>query len=407
MKNRIVFVEANTTGTGMMAIKKAMNQGYEVLFLTKTPHIYSGLYEIGCNVIVINTNSFNDIKNYINNMLEETVGVMTTSDYYLESVARLNEFFGFVGNSYLAIKSCRNKGIFRSLSHSNNLYQPKFHIVESIDSLNDIFSAIQFPCVVKPTEDSGSNNVRLCFNRENVIEMTKKILDDKYTSRGQEKKNEVLIEEYIEGPEFSVEMFSWEGKSSCIGITEKRLTGYPYFVESSHVFPCSLSKEAQIEIEQTVKTALKLVNFRYGASHSEVKWTPKGCIIIEINPRLAGGMIPELIRYSTGIDLLEQQVLSSIGISPEINQIVYKKHAGIHFLTSNKSGNLSRIIGMEEISKLSNVEEIKINSEIGSFVEKPRNFSHRLGYIIISGKKYDEVDNLLKKLVKRVYIATS
>ena len=154
--------------------------------------------------------------------------------------------------------------------------------------------------MVKPADDSGSNNVRLCFSWEEVEQQTAKILQTNVMYAGKTSQT-VLLEEYIEGPEYSVEMFSWQGESICIGITEKRLTGFPYFVESGHVFPAVLPSDVKQEIEETVKQTLEAVNFQFGASHSAVKWTPKGCVMIETNARLAGGMIPELVCHLTGM----------------------------------------------------------------------------------------------------------
>lgn len=405
MKKNLLFVEANTTGTGMLAMKKAKDLGYKQIFLTRNASLYKGLSEVGCCVIELNTNSIDAIRQYIIQKEEEGIaGILTTSDYYLETVAELVQEFGLTGNSYQAIKCCRNKAMFREKLYSENILQPKFHIVESVDSIKNDYSTFQLPCVVKPADDSGSNNVRLCSTWKEVEKLTLKILTNKYNNRGQETANNVLLEEYIEGAEYSVEMFSWEGNSTCIGITEKRVTGFPYFVEFEHIFPSSLPKEVQKEIEWTVKRALQAVDFRFGASHSEVKWTPNGCVFIEINARLAGGMIPELIRHSTGIDLLRQQVLSSVGIAPDWREIEYLYHTGIHFLTSKSKGKLSRIIGVKEIRKLSSVEEVVVKAQIGQAVEPPENFSHRLGHVMVKGRTYEETVSFLEEATKKLDI---
>ncbi|EJR36426.1 MULTISPECIES: ATP-grasp domain-containing protein [Bacillus] len=405
MEKKLLFVEANTTGTGMLAIRKAKELGYEPIFLTQKKSLYHGLSDLECRVIELDTNSVDAIKHYIiHEKIEDIAGILTTSDYYLETVAELVQMFRLSGNTHQAIYYCRNKAMFREKLHLEKVLQPKFHIVQSIDSLQNIYSSIQFPCVVKPADDSGSNNVRLCSNWEEVEKIATKILANKYNARGQEKANMVLLEEYIEGPEYSVEMFSWEGNSICIGITEKQLTGFPYFVESGHIFPVELPKDVQSEIEQTVKCALQAVDFRFGASHSEVKWTSNGCVVIEVNARLAGGMIPELVRHSTGVDLLRQQVLSSVGVAPEWKEIEYMNYAGIHFLTAKKSGFLSTVKGIEEVRELSYIEELVVKAQVGQPVNPPENFSHRLGHVMVRGRTYEETVLFLEEVAKKLEI---
>ncbi|MBT2606023.1 ATP-grasp domain-containing protein [Bacillus sp. ISL-53] len=405
MKNKIVFVEANTTGTGMLAIKIALDLGFEAVLLTTNKNIYKGISGLGCRVIDINTNSIEAIKNcIIQENVEKIAGILTTSDFYLETVAELVEEFKLRGNKRHSIRICRNKATFRKKLSEKNILQPRFNILRSVNYLKILRSSIQTPCVVKPAEGSGSNDVRLCSSWEEIEYMTNKILKNKLNARGQEIQNTVLIEEFIEGPEYSVEMFSWEGHSICVGITEKRLTGFPYFVESGHIFPSSLPENVKLEIEQTVKRALQAVGFQFGASHSEIKWTPEGCVIIEINARLAGGMIPELIRYSTGVDLLKQQLLTSVSVAPDWKKIKHENYAGIHFLTSKKSGILTEIIGIDKVSRLSYVKEIVINNKIGQTVEKPENFSHRLGHVIVQGKTYDEVSEFLEEIEKNLEV---
>lgn len=405
MKKKLLFVESNTTGTGMLALQNAKKLGYEPLFLTKSVERYEGLPEVECSVKVINTNSIKGLKDFIADInIENIGGITTTSDYYLETVAKLNQEFGFLGNSYESIKTCRNKGSFRKSLNEFDIKQPKYQIIDSLFELNKFASTINFPCIVKPADDSGSNNVRYCSNFEEVEELTKTILANKYNNRGQKKAQMVLIEEYVEGIEYSVEMYTWAGTTQCIGITEKKVIGFPYFVERQHLFPADIPKDIQIEIEDTVKQALKAVDFQYGASHSEVKWTPKGCSVIEVNPRLAGGMIPELIRYSTGVDLIEKQVLGAIGVSPNWNEIEYLYHTGIRFFTAENSGKVSNIKGMNDISKHSNVVGLDLKITPGSIVKPPENFSHRLGHVMVKGTTYKEVASVLDEVNEKIEI---
>jgi biotin carboxylase len=117
--------------------------------------------------------------------------------------------------------------------------------------------------------------------------------------------------------------------------------------------------------------------------------------MIEINARLAGGMIPELVTHSTEIDLLKQQILQAVGSKPEWKTIHCKGYAGIHFLIVEEMGALSQICGAETVRTLAGVEDLQVKANIGQAVQPAKNFSHRLGHVIVRGETYQEtVDRL-------------
>src|SRR5690242_19838528 len=111
MRNRLMFVESNTTGTGMLALSKARTLGFSPLFLTNRPQRYRGLEQTGCPVLVCETNSIETLKKTIETHVEPNTicGVTTTSEFYLETVAQLAEAYTLAGNSPLAVATCRNK----------------------------------------------------------------------------------------------------------------------------------------------------------------------------------------------------------------------------------------------------------------------------------------------------------
>ncbi|MCR8643274.1 ATP-grasp domain-containing protein [Paenibacillus sp. N1-5-1-14] len=399
MKKKILFIEANTTGTGMLAIRKAVSLGYEPVFITRNPSTYAGLTEMNCRVIVADTNAVESIAMCVEEENPALVsGVMTTSDYYLEATAQIAEQLGLRSNTRETIAVCRNKARLREVLHGGKVGQPQFQVITSANQLVEIDASFPLPCVVKPADDSGSNHVRLCTTWSEVEELTVQILANQTNARGQETAHTVLLEQYVEGHEYSVEMFTWQGESTCLGITEKRVTGFPYFVESGHLFSAKLPPFIEQEIIDTVNCALQTVGYQYGASHTEVKWTGERCVLIEINARLAGGMIPELVRHATGIDLLEQQLLCALGVAPVLDEIERKDHAGIHFLIAKENGTLTDVSGLEEVRRIPGFKELAVKARVGQSVQLPQNFSHRLGHVIVTGPTYEETVRRLKEV---------
>ena len=112
------------------------------------------------------------------------------------------------------------------------------------------------------------------------------------------------MQEYIQGEEYSVESLSMVDEISVIGVTKKYLGDLPYFLETGHDFPAMLPAPLYSRIVKHVSMALKAVGFSWGAAHIELRVRDGIPYIIEINPRLAGGMIPKLVQEARGIDLM-------------------------------------------------------------------------------------------------------
>lgn len=277
MRKKLLFVESNTTGTGMILLNKTKIWGYDPVFLTQRPDVYVGLNETGCEIISCDTNSVTDLIQVIKSTFtsEEIAGIMTTSEYYLTIVSELTKIFGLPGNPPDVLSLCRNKYKTRLALSEANINQPKFRAVQTFEELEEEISKIGLPCVVKPTDESSSNDVRVCETKEEAVKQFHVIINKPYNARGQAPSKIVLVEEFLQYQEYSVEMFTWQGVSSCVGITEKHVKGYPYFIEYKHIFPARLTSDLEREITQTVSAALEAIGFVNGVTHTEIKWTKK------------------------------------------------------------------------------------------------------------------------------------
>lgn len=410
MKNVLVFLEANTTGSGMSALHKADLIGFHPVFLTQNPQRYIGLDQTKAEVIICDTNDLNAIQNVLLKHigLSQVCGITTTSDFYVELVAALSECPAvleqayFVGNPSHVLHTCRNKALTRACLAAASIQQPHFYVARSEAEVGSGLAQLGLPCIIKPVDDSGSNNVKLCNREEEVYELTRHILSIPRNVRGQPNQQAVLLEEYIEYREYSVEMFSIHGEATCIGITEKHLTGFPFFVEARHIFPAPLPVAAQEKIILTVQQALHAVGFQNGPTHTEIKWSmQQGCVILEINPRLAGGMIPTLIMHAANIDLLEQQIRLAANQSVSL-EVERRQVAGIQFLVADRNGVLTEIEGIHEAHGLPGIKEVRTTGRPGQQVRPPQNAYDRLGSVIAATETYEEIVRTLNQATRLI-----
>lgn len=407
MRNQLLFIESNTTGTGMLALTKAHALGFSPLFITSKPARYQGLEQTGCPTLVCETNALESLKRTLDTQVqpEDVCGITTTSEFYLETVALLAAAYGLAGNSPLAVERCRDKARTRLCLREADIGQPRFAVIYDLADIPSGLQVCGLPCVVKPVDDTGSNEVRYCQTRAQVEAQVARILAIQTNVRGQQTAHAVLLEEFLDAPEYSVETLTWQGQTTCVGITEKQLTGFPFFVESGHVFPAPLAPEALAGMTRAVDRALEALGITHGATHTEVKWTTRGCAIIEVNARLAGGMIPELIRHTTGRDLVEEQLMMATG-QPPGPAPAPSGYAGIAFLTANAPGILEAIRGGERVQAMEGIVQLELTAARGTCIAPPRSAYDRLGYVIACGQTYPEVTARLQQARETIEFVT-
>jgi cysteine synthase A len=379
----LLFVEANTSGTGVLALEVARRLGLVPVLLTNNPARYGDLGS--CEVLRCDTGSAAALRTAIKDRFrrDELVGLTTTSDFYVTAAAELAEWLGLPRNPVDAMRVCRDKSLLRARLREAGVPQPRFAVVRSSGEVRSAVRAVGLPCVVKPVDDSASNGVLLCRTANQATRHAAGLLSTTVNVRGLPTAAAVLVEEYLPGPELSVERFGAE----LVGITDKSVTGPPYFVEHRHLFPAVLPPAVAASVAAVTRRAVEAVGVTSGATHTEVKLTPTGPAVIEVNPRLAGGMIPALITHATGVDLLEQQLRAAAGLPTSLTP-QWRRHAGIQFLLASRPGRLSTVDGTQRAQRLA---EVTITAAPGAEVVPPRSGYDRLGHVIAHAPTQDEV----------------
>ncbi|MER5497672.1 ATP-grasp domain-containing protein [Streptomyces sp. NPDC002561] len=397
MPRHLAFVEANTTGTGMIALRTAREAGFVPVFLTSDATRYTGLDGTGAEVVLCDTNTPAALRAALDSLpVGSLAGITTTSEFYVPAVAQMALELGLPGNPPDAVRRARDKAQVRAALVAAGVPQPRFAVARTPDELDDAVSRVGLPCVVKPVDDSGSQLVRRCLTRAEVNEHADRVLAVRTNVRGQEAAGAVLLEEFLDAPEYSVETFSVAGEHTCVGITRKSVTSGPHFVETRHIYPAPLDDEQRTMLRRAATDALRALDIQNGPCHIEVKLTDTGATLIELNPRLAGGMIPELIRLAEGVDLLDQQIHAASGGTPDLRPR-HRGCAGVAFLLPTTTGTLRRITGATEAVALPDVERVTVTGTPGRRVRPAQSAYDRLGSVIARGGHPGEVEATLDK----------
>jgi biotin carboxylase len=375
----LLFIESNTTGTGRLFAQTARRMGMSPVLVTADPERYGYPADDALDVMTTDTSDYRALETAVCKFAaaNQVAGIYSSSEYWIEAAARLALRLGLPGASPESIAICRNKRKQRECFQNRSLPVPQFRCITSEDQLATIIGALPFPLVVKPTQGSGSVGVKLCGSAQEAVSHARVLLQQEVNERGLPVTHEVLIEEYLQGPEYSVEIFGGE----IIGITRKYLSKEPYFVEIGHDFPAAATHQVLLALGQAATQAISATGLSWGPAHIEIRMTGDVPVVIEINPRLAGGYIPELVRQSTGIDLIERTILAAIGDERRPAHGL-AKHSSIRFLMPERQGILCAIRGVEEARLVEAVAEVRLYKAPGEHVLCRGDFRDRLGHVI-------------------------
>lgn len=330
--------------------------------------------------------STNDVEAILAAAREHAIdGILTTSDYPVRTVARVCAELGLPGPSQEAAAICTDKFQQRRLLRSRNLPCPDFVLVESEAQLQET-ERLAFPVIVKPVDSSASRGV-------SRVDRSAGLPEAYSLARSYSRSGNVLVEEFIAGPEFSVEVLIQHGVVHIVAITEKTTGGDAerFYVETRHVVPAELSPGETALIHESVRRTLEAAGLDNSASHTEIKLSPSGPVIVEIAARLGGDYITsDLVPLATGVSMLENAIRISLG--EEIDPVPKLANcAGIQFVTPQDYECAKQKFQQLRADRRIHRMELR-PSPNGAALQSSLD---RLGYCIASARQRDELFELL------------
>ena len=324
-------------------------------------------------------------------------GVMTlATDMPVRSVAKAAETCNLIGiNMDTAIKAT-DKGEMIKAFENKGVEHPWYHIIKDKKEFDSIKEKVIYPCIMKPIDNAGSRGVVLVQNIEE--------LENGYIYSVEESRNGgVIIEEYMIGPEVSVEVMSINGEPHILQVTDKITTGAPHFVEMGHTQPSRLTDENVKKIKDLAYRAVKAIGIINGPAHVEIILTDKGPKMVELGARMGGDCITtHLVPLSTGIDMVRATIEMACGKKIDIIPKFTKGSAIRYFNTD--LGIIKSIKGIEEAKLIPGIKEVSFIKHIGEAVENIDNSINRIGYVIAQGESADEAEKICDKALSVIKI---
>jgi biotin carboxylase len=378
----LALVESNTSGTGRLFAQAARQRGLQPVLLAADPARYGFAAADGLEIVSVDTHDEGAVLAACQGLAAGLGlgGVTSSSEYFVEAAAVVAGRLGLAGPRPDGIRACRNKHAQRVRLQAAGVGIPAFRLAMSVDEAVAAAGALGLPVVVKPVNGSGSVGVRLCARVEAVARHAKSLLERTHNERGLPCARQVLVEELVAGPEYSVETFG----QTVVGVTAKHLGAPPYFVEVGHDHPAVLSDAASAAIGRAVVRALRALDLGWGPAHAELRLTDRGPAIIEVNPRLGGDYIPELVRLARGVDLIGATIDLAVGRRPVLEQTA-AQHASVRFMVPPRAGVLAGIDGLEDAGRLPGVVDVQLYRRAGDRLRPCGDFRDRAGHAVAVG----------------------
>ena len=274
---------------------------------------------------------------------------------------------------------------------------------------------LYYPVIVKPRDNSGSRGVKLCRNREELAASMNEAFEVS-------KMDTVLVEEFIEGPEYSIEALhyndlshspfvvsgneptanSQQPRAKVIQFTEKKTTEFPYNVELGHIQPANISEENKQKIREIISKIGAALHFENCPSHTELKINERGIFVIETSPRLGGDYITStLTPLSTGVNMEDELLKIALGeqIHPQPEQIQF---SGVRFFAFEEGSAIKHVPDVEFVKNWPHVVDFSFNLKEGANVNRITSSLNRYGHLTLIAGNRESIEDAFDKYEKAI-----
>lgn len=326
-------------------------------------------------------------------------GIMTlATDMPMRSIAASTTALGLPGISMDTAIKATDKGAMIQAFKEYGVESPWYHIVKDKTQLQHIAQELTYPCIIKPTDNAGSRGVML-------VESPSQLETAYSYSKNQSREGAVIIEEYLQGQEVSVEVIVVDKKINILAVTDKLTTGAPFFVEMGHSQQSILSKNDLCKIKNLAKRAVKAIGITNGPAHVEIMLTDGGPKMIELGARMGGDCITtHLVPLSTGIDMIKATIDVALGNIPDISP-KYDMGSAIRYINA-KPGCVQSIEGVEQALAIPGIKEAYMQIQQNDLVSEIHSSIDRVGFVIAQGQTAKEAVDICNQALKKIEIKT-
>lgn len=324
------------------------------------------------------------------------------SEVSMNVMGRINDELHLSGISKEQAIRATNKHLMREAFEAYGAPSPKSRCFTDVEvAWGSFCTDFMGACILKPSRNSGSRGIAKISSDIKMDEFARLFEISKNESRDKQ----VMLEQFIEGPEFSIEIIVWDGQVNVLTVTDKKTTEAPHFVELGHNQPSCFPAETVEKIKAAAVAGVKALGVNYCACHAEVKVQDGEPFIMEIGARMGGDFISTVLTpLSTGVDMIAAAVNCALGIEPDLTPKAEPQGVCIRYFCP-KPGVLKSISNTDVLED-SRVYEWEIYHKVGDIIPEVTSSLCRSGHVIVTEETPQKAIAYAERLISEVIFET-
>ncbi|MGX9087449.1 ATP-grasp domain-containing protein, partial [Mesorhizobium sp. 98Argb] len=304
-RRALILIEG--TSNMLLYVQAAQRLGFDPIMLSADPAQYNSLWAESIEAIRVDTDNLDALIRECSRLraTNDIAGITSSAESFYATAGKICRYFDLPGPNPASIERCCDKFVQRQLLAGAGVPIPAYRLAANATEVERSAAEIGLPVILKPAVGIGSSGVRLCRNVEEAAEHTTYLLGGEHRWRSPPR---VLVEEFSQGPQYNLEIMGNE----VIGIAAADY-GPPNFVCRGHVYPARLTDNEYKRIADVSLSCLPALGLGWGPTNIELRWTKLGPVVIEVNPRLAGSPVADMVQLAYGVDLVTEHIKLVIG----------------------------------------------------------------------------------------------
>lgn len=396
----IIFIETTKSGSSREAIKTADRLGYYTVLFTERPNFVAKREEFP-DVHFMKLCDLSDMKELQKEVKAlilkgiEVSAIVSYVDPHTYTACALADTFNVNHFSTEGMKNIQNKIESRRLMKDSSR-TPAYWTVATEEESKTLELQIKdkFPLIMKSPKSTGSKDV---YKVENLAEYRQRYETLIQRYEGQP----ILIEEFLPEPQYLVEVVVHQGKVHIMAVIKQDIRFNKRFIVMGYKLMLNAGKNFSDGLKKAVEEIVAQHGLESGACHLELRRKGTQWKLIEINARISGAGMNNMIKAAFGINLVEETLKMALGETPDL-QPKFQKNVYMQYVTVEKKGTLKKVTGKSKALASKGVVEVYVKPRKGSAITPPLSMGHRYAYVTAVGKTAKEAETNAKKAASEI-----
>jgi biotin carboxylase len=397
----IIFLGSNKSGSSRDAIKAASEMGFFTVLLTdkrkwmKQREEFPDVHQLVVMKRLSDREEIYTQLSKVNSQGKQVKAFVSFIDPYVSLAAEISKELGLPEVSVGALFNMEDKTRFRDVL-KNNPVSPHFSICCLDSNEDELFEehVKKLPVILKSPVSNGSKDVIRVDSREDFSKAVAYF-------KNQPAPPPLLIEEYVSGPQYLIEVLVHQSKTTIVAVIEQEISSLNRFIITGYHMPAALKEDVRGTLTDAIGHIMNDIGLSHGTCHLEMRRTEDEWKLIEINPRISGSAINQMILESTGISLVKETLKLYLGEDPDLTPSK-NEYVSAEFITVESPGRLVKVTGKNKAKRINGVKKVYVKPRKGSVLNPPLSMGDRYAYVLASSSDPLEAKKIAKKAAGQI-----